>query len=106
MKHGTSADVEMKQGSLKRNTVAVERGNPWKRIPFALEKGTPLKRIPFEANPICFGEGDSLEVNLIHLEKGTPRIGGTPRRRIPFALEKGTPLKRIPFAVERGSPLR
>ena len=47
MKHGTSADVEMKQGSLKRNTVAVERGNPWKRKLFALEKGTPLKRIPF-----------------------------------------------------------
>ena len=46
-KHGMSADVEMKQGPLKRNTVAVERGNPLKRIPFALEKGTPLKRIPF-----------------------------------------------------------
>ena len=47
MKHGTIADVEMKQGSLKRNTVTVERGNPWKRISFALEKGTPLKQIPF-----------------------------------------------------------
>ena len=46
MKHRTSADVEIKQGSLKRNTVAVERGNPWKRKLFALEKGTPLKRIP------------------------------------------------------------
>ena len=45
--HRTSADVEIKQGSMKRNTVAVERGNPWKRKLFALEKGTPLKRIPF-----------------------------------------------------------
>ena len=47
MKHGTSADAGMKQGSLRQNTVAMERGNPWKRILFALEKGTPLKRIPF-----------------------------------------------------------
>ena len=54
-KHGMSADVEVKQGPLKRNTVAVERGNPLKRIPFALEKGTPLKRIPFaleRGNPL------------------------------------------------------
>ena len=42
-KHGMSADVKMKQGSLKRNTVAVEKGNPLKRIPFALERGKPLE---------------------------------------------------------------
>ena len=58
-KHGMSADVEMKQGSLKRNTVAVERGNPLKRIPFALEKGTPLKRIPF-----ALERGKPLEATL------------------------------------------
>ena len=81
MKHGMSADVEEKQGPLKRNTVAVERGNPWKRIPFALEKGTPLKRIPFAVER----GGKPLGVNPIHMEKGTPLKrnhslwrGGTP----------------------------
>ena len=62
MKHGTSADVEMKEGSLRRNTVAVERGNPWKRISFALEKGTPLKRIPF-----ALERRKPLEATLIHI---------------------------------------
>ena len=76
------------------------------------------------------GEGNPLEVNLIHLEKGTPWIGGDPQEANPIRFgegdspeanpilcgegeplevnfihlekEKGTPLKRIPFAVERG----
>ena len=58
-----SADVEVKQGPLKRNTVAVERGNPLKRIPIALEKGTPLKQIPFaleRGNPGSGSRGDRL----------------------------------------------
>ena len=68
-------------------------------------------------------------MNLIHLEKGTPWIGGDPQEANPIRFggdspeanpircgegeplevnfihlekEKGTPLKRIPFAVERG----
>ena len=80
-------------------------------------------------NPIRCGEGKPLEVNLIHLEKGTPWIGGDPQEANPIRFggyspeanpirrgegeslevnfihlekEKGTPLKRIPFAVERG----
>ena len=62
----------------------------WRRNP--LDRGGPQEANPIrfggdspEANPIRCGEGESLEVNFIHLEK-----------------EKGTPLKRIPFAVERG----
>ena len=54
MKHRTSADVEIKQGSLKRNTVAVERGNPWKRKIIRFGEGDPL-----EANPIRIGEEET-----------------------------------------------
>ena len=94
MKHGMSADVEVKQGPLKRNTVAVERGNPWKRIPFALEKGTPLKRIPFA------------------VERGSPLrwISFTWRRGPPWgesnSLWRRGPHEANPFAEERGKPLR
>ena len=42
-RHGMSADVEVKQSPLKRNAVALERGNPLKRNPFSLERGNPLR---------------------------------------------------------------
>ena len=63
-KHGMSADVEVKQSPLKRNAVALERGNPLKRISLFGE-GEPL-----EVNPIRFGEGEPLEANPIRLGEG------------------------------------
>ena len=41
MKHGMSADAEVRQSPLKRNAVALERGTPLKRNPFALKRETP-----------------------------------------------------------------
>ena len=67
------------------NLIHLEKGTPW--IGEGPQEANPIRfggDSP-EANPIRCGEGESLEVNFIHLEK-----------------EKGTPLKRIPFAVERG----
>ena len=96
---------------LEENLIHLKKGTPW-------IGGDPQEANPIrfggdsrEANPIRCGEGESLEVNFIHLEKekGTPleanpircregghldRVGAS-MRRILFALEKGTPMKRI-----------
>ena len=57
-------------------------------------------------NPIRCGEGEPLEVNLIHLEKGTPWIGGNPHEANPIRFGEGDPHEANPFAEERGKPLR
>ena len=105
----------------RRGSLALERGNPWRRLSFALERGTPLRRIPF-----ALEKGTPLKRIPIAVERGKPlrRISltlekGTPLKRIPFAvhgeeepleanpirLEKGTPLKQIPFTRKRGETL-
>ena len=45
-------------------------------------------------------------MNLIHLEKGTPWIGGNPHEANPIRLGEGDPHEANPFAEERGKPLR
>ena len=44
-------------------------------------------------------------MNLIHLEKGTPWIGGNPHEANPIRLGEGDPHEANPFVEERGKPL-
>ena len=104
------------------NLIHLEKGTPW-------IGGDPQEANPIrfggdspEANPIHCGEGESLEVNFIHLEKekGTPleanpircREGGNPLGRIPSTWRRGPPgqggasMRRILFALEKGTPMK
>ena len=56
-------------------------------------------------NPIRYGEGKPLEVNLIHLEKGTPWIGGDPQEVNPIRFGEGDSPEANPIRCGEGEPL-